>query len=152
MQTTSKIQFQKLTTLSNCSCLSQDWVVKKVLNSGVPRNKIVFGIPTYGRCFSTKLGLNPPLGSPAYKGLPGPATHRRGLLAYYEVNCFFPITLSTSSSNLSSPVVFKLLIQCAWWDIQLLDIYAFEDSFLNTSFYCRSVIVETVIAFLSCRL
>lgn len=70
----------------------QDATVKHYLELGADRNKLVLGIPTYGRSYTL---FNPDatdIGSPADgPGEQGDATREKGYLAYYEViNNMFP--------------------------------------------------------------
>ncbi|CAF4486412.1 unnamed protein product [Rotaria sp. Silwood1] len=62
-----------------------DGIVKLWLSLGVPRQKILIGIPAYGRSFtlaSRQKGLHAPVNGP---GFPGRYTKTRGFLAYYEI-------------------------------------------------------------------
>lgn len=55
------------------------------LRLGVPAEKLLMGIPTFGRSFtlaSADIGVGAPSSGP---GLPGPFTKEEGTLAYYEV-------------------------------------------------------------------
>ncbi|CAF1206330.1 unnamed protein product [Adineta ricciae] len=62
-----------------------DGLVKLWLSLGIPREKLLIGIPTYGRSFtltSSQKGLHAPTSGPGY---PGRYTKTRGFLSYYEV-------------------------------------------------------------------
>lgn len=63
----------------------QDYAVGYMLRLGAPANKLVMGIPAFGRSFtlaSSKTGVGAPISGP---GLPGQFTKEEGILAYYEV-------------------------------------------------------------------
>lgn len=65
--------------------LLQDYAVKYLRSIGAPAEKIIMGIPTYGRSYtlSTKLtGVEAPVSG---AGTLGPFTKEAGILAYYEV-------------------------------------------------------------------
>lgn len=56
-----------------------------MLRLGVPANKLLMGIPTFGRSFtlaSSETGVGAPISGP---GLSGQFTKEEGILAYYEV-------------------------------------------------------------------
>lgn len=58
----------------------QQWLQK-----GAPANKLILGMPTYGRSFtlaSSDSGVGAPATGP---GAPGPFTKEAGVLSYYEV-------------------------------------------------------------------
>ncbi|EFB22175.1 hypothetical protein PANDA_015006, partial [Ailuropoda melanoleuca] len=62
-----------------------DYAVSYVLRLGAPANKLVMGIPTFGRSFtlaSSDTGVGAPISGP---GLPGSFTKEKGTLAYYEI-------------------------------------------------------------------
>ncbi|CAF0915702.1 unnamed protein product [Rotaria sp. Silwood1] len=62
-----------------------DGLVKLWLSLGIPRGKIIIGIPAYGRSFtlsSRQTSLHAPANGPGY---PGRYTKTRGFLSYYEV-------------------------------------------------------------------
>lgn len=65
----------------------QDYTIKYLLESGASADKIVLGIPTYGRSYTLFNEEATDLGSPADgPGEEGDATREKGYLAYYEVN------------------------------------------------------------------
>ena len=68
------------------SLILQDTTVKFYIKQGASRDKLVLGIPTYGRSYQL---VNPDaheIGSPTDgPGKKGPGTKEDGYLAYYEV-------------------------------------------------------------------
>ena len=71
----------------SCYCMMfQDTTVKFYIKQGASRDKLVLGIPTYGRSYTL---VNPDaheIGSPTDgPGEKGPGTKEDGYLAYYEV-------------------------------------------------------------------
>ncbi|CAF1022242.1 unnamed protein product [Adineta ricciae] len=77
--------FRQYYQLEAESVRNVDGLVKLWLSLGVPRGKIVIGIPAYGRSYtlsSEQKGLHSPTNGPGY---PGQYTKTRGFLSYYEV-------------------------------------------------------------------
>lgn len=70
----------------------QDYTIKFYIENGADPDKLVLGIPTYGRSYTL---FNPEaveIGAPADgPGEQGDATREKGYLAYYEVGTFFLI-------------------------------------------------------------
>ncbi|XP_074978228.1 acidic mammalian chitinase [Caretta caretta] len=66
-----------------------DYAVRYWRSKGAPTEKLIMGIPTYGRSFtlSSKTGISVPVSGP---GLPIPFTQKAGLLAYSEICTFTP--------------------------------------------------------------
>lgn len=76
-------------TLSLCKhfLFSQDYTIKHYLKSGADRDKLVLGIPTYGRSYTLFNPESTDIGAPADgPGEQGDATREKGYLAYYEVS------------------------------------------------------------------
>ncbi|XP_065215171.1 serine-rich adhesin for platelets-like [Planococcus citri] len=66
--------------------LTIDHTVNHYLKKGVDREKLVLGIPTYGRSYTLFNADSTDLGSPADgPGEQGEATREKGYLAYYEI-------------------------------------------------------------------
>nr|XP_035935462.1 chitotriosidase-1 isoform X1 [Halichoerus grypus] len=66
--------------------LNVDSAVQLWLQRGTPANKLILGMPTYGRSFTLASPSDTGVGAPATgPGTPGPFTNQGGLLAYYEV-------------------------------------------------------------------
>ncbi|CAG0897894.1 unnamed protein product, partial [Darwinula stevensoni] len=64
----------------------QDYTVKYYLEKGADRDKLVVGIPTYGRSYTLVNPTANTFGSPAQgPGEPGKYTKEKGYLAFYEV-------------------------------------------------------------------
>lgn len=62
-----------------------DYAVGYMLRLGAPADKLVMGIPTFGRSFtlaSSKTDVGAPTSGP---GIPGRFTKEEGILAYYEI-------------------------------------------------------------------
>ncbi|CAH1799437.1 unnamed protein product [Owenia fusiformis] len=66
--------------------LNQEWSVKKFIELGAPKKKLVLGIPLFGRSYKLRTA-NSAIGAPATtKGaIGGPYTVEPGFMAYYEV-------------------------------------------------------------------
>ncbi|XP_068930706.1 chitotriosidase-1 isoform X2 [Petaurus breviceps papuanus] len=63
-----------------------DFAVNYWLEKGAPPNKVILGMPTYGRSFTLSSTSDTGIGAAASgAGTPGPFTKEGGLLAYYEV-------------------------------------------------------------------
>ncbi|XP_030029111.1 mucin-2 isoform X2 [Manduca sexta] len=66
--------------------LNIDYTIKFYLENGADRNKLVLGIPTYGRSYTLFNADAVEIGSPADgPGEQGDATKEKGYLAYYEI-------------------------------------------------------------------
>lgn len=64
----------------------QDYTIEHLLKSGASSEKIVLGIPTYGRSYTLFNEDATEIGAPADgPGEEGDATREKGYLAYYEV-------------------------------------------------------------------
>ena len=69
--------------------LFQDFAVREWVRQGAPRQKIMAGIPTYGRSFELASEDQFDIGAPAVKGgTAGRYTQEEGFLSYYEVKLF----------------------------------------------------------------
>ena len=69
-------------------CCYQDYATNRWLDGGCPKEKLIVGIATYGRCFTLTNSAQNGLGAPV-KGacMAGTYTREAGFLSYYEV-CF----------------------------------------------------------------
>ncbi|PNF23034.1 hypothetical protein B7P43_G09842 [Cryptotermes secundus] len=66
--------------------LSIDYTINHYVKLGADRDKLVLGIPTYGRSYTLYNPLATEIGSPADgPGEQGDATREKGYLAYYEI-------------------------------------------------------------------
>jgi len=67
-------------------CLLQDWAANYWVQLGAPKDKLVIGLATYGRCFTladpAQNGLGAPVVGPCKNGT---YTREAGFLSYYEV-------------------------------------------------------------------
>lgn len=64
----------------------QDAAVRYWLSQGAPTDKIIVGIPTYGRSFTLANPSNTDIGAPANgPGTAGPYTREAGMLGYNEI-------------------------------------------------------------------
>ncbi|XP_075396653.1 chitinase-3-like protein 1 [Tenrec ecaudatus] len=62
-----------------------DYAVGNMLRLRAPANKLLMGIPTFGKSFtlsSSESGVGAPISGP---GIAGPYTKEKGILAYYEI-------------------------------------------------------------------
>lgn len=74
----------------------QDHTIKHYISSGADRNKLVLGIPTYGRSYTLFNKDTTDIGAPSDgPGEKGEATREKGYLAYYEVYNILYITIKT---------------------------------------------------------
>lgn len=64
--------------------LNVDWAAKYWIRKGCPPNKLVIGLPLYGRSFTLTTSKSS-IGAPATPGRPGPYTREKGYASYYEV-------------------------------------------------------------------
>lgn len=66
--------------------LTVDWTVRLYLTLGVPLEKLILGLPYYGRSFTTKNKNENFFGSPCQgDGKAGEATRENGFLSYLEI-------------------------------------------------------------------
>ncbi|XP_052067916.1 chitotriosidase-1-like isoform X1 [Mytilus californianus] len=66
--------------------LNQDWAAKYWIDQGTPKEKLILGIPMYGRSFKLSSSSNNELGAAtAGAGYPGKYTGEAGFLSYYEI-------------------------------------------------------------------
>ncbi|XP_048248854.1 chitinase-3-like protein 1 [Haliotis rufescens] len=71
---------------------------------GIPKHKLLIGVPFYGKTFSLNDTSVNGVGAPAYgPGAAGKLTHEEGTLAYYEVCQLLGNTTSKMSANQSVP-------------------------------------------------
>lgn len=70
--------------------LTVDYSVSEWVSRGASREKLVIGLPTYGRTFTLSSPNLTDIGAPATKGgIPGPFTREPGFLSFFEVSLFF---------------------------------------------------------------
>lgn len=65
--------------------LNVDAIVNYWLRSGCPKDKLVLGIPLYGRSFTLENSSNNGVGAPASAGIAGEFVAEQGFLAYNEI-------------------------------------------------------------------
>jgi GH18 family chitinase len=89
----------------------QDYTINHYIKLGADRDKLVLGIPTYGRSYTLYNPLATEIGSPADgPGEQGDATREKGYLAYYEV---FPLVWSYSFLFIITLIAAQVLITSA---------------------------------------
>jgi GH18 family chitinase len=89
--------YRNVQNITPCNFI-QDYTIKHLIKSGASSDKIVVGIPTYGRSYTLFNEDANALGSPADgPGTEGDATREKGYLAYYEV-CPYIISLTVPLS------------------------------------------------------
>ncbi|XP_077013569.1 chitinase-3-like protein 1 [Tamandua tetradactyla] len=84
-----------------------DYAVSYMLRLGAPANKLVMGIPTFGKSFtlaSANTGIRAPISGP---GLAGHFTREAGILAYYEICKFLHGAIVYKLSNQQVPYATK---------------------------------------------
>ncbi len=59
--------------------------VKYLLSAGADSNKLILGIPTYGKTWTTNSQTKSPPFAGSGAGSPGTYTQEPGFLAYYEI-------------------------------------------------------------------
>ena len=68
---------------------SKEWAANYWVDGGCPRNKLVIGLPTYGRSFRLSNADNHNVNDSASGGgAAGTYTRESGFLSYYEVSSF----------------------------------------------------------------
>lgn len=73
-------------SITHTQLSQQDYTIKFYIESGADPDKLVLGIPTYGRSYTLFNADATEIGSPADgPGEQGDATREKGYLAYYEV-------------------------------------------------------------------
>ncbi|GIY59439.1 chitotriosidase-1 [Caerostris darwini] len=65
--------------------LNVDYAVRYWLNKGCPADKLILGMPLYGRSFTLKDAKNSGFEAPASKGNAGEYTGEKGFLGYHEI-------------------------------------------------------------------
>ncbi len=84
--------------------LSVDHASNLWVRLGAPREKLIIGMPTYGRSFTLSNAANYLVNAPASGGgNAGVYSREAGFLAYYEVRPFFPISPSISIRSARYP-------------------------------------------------
>ena len=76
--------------------LTVDFSVSEWVNRGAARDKLVIGLPTYGRTFTLANASLTDIGAPCVRGgQAGPFTREAGFLSFFEVSLFHPLFCST---------------------------------------------------------
>lgn len=69
----------------------QDYSAREWVKQGAPKEKLMIGMPTYGRSFTLVDKAKFDIGAPASGGgLSGNFTNEPGFLSYYEVGLIIP--------------------------------------------------------------
>lgn len=77
----------KLNKNKRSSFISQDYSAREWVKQGAPKEKLMIGMPTYGRSFSLVDKDKFDIGAPASGGgVAGNFTNESGFLSYYEVH------------------------------------------------------------------
>lgn len=83
-----------------CGSYLQDFSAREWVKQGAPKEKLMIGMPTYGRSFTLVDPTKFDIGAPASGGgTPGKYTGEAGFMSYYEVSNLyyqdlFTITIS----------------------------------------------------------
>lgn len=109
-------------TADRHAAFSVDHMVTWFLNHSAPANKLVLGIPTYGRSWELEDEENPSSGVPPLEadgaGAEGHLTHEKGLLSYPEI-----CSLSQNPNNHGAKGLLKKVID----PTKKLGIYSFRN-------------------------
>ncbi|XP_078500822.1 chitotriosidase-1-like [Lissotriton helveticus] len=87
--------------------LNVDFAMKYWRDNGAPPEKLIMGVPTYGRTF-TLATADTGVGAPSSgAGTPGPFTREPGFLSYYEVCTFLKGATAAWSDEQKVPYAYK---------------------------------------------
>uniref|UniRef100_A0A182IMA2 Uncharacterized protein n=1 Tax=Anopheles atroparvus TaxID=41427 RepID=A0A182IMA2_ANOAO len=76
--------------------LTVDYSAREWVKQGAPKEKLLIGMPTYGRSFTLVNQTQFDIGAPASGGgLPGKFTNEAGFLSYYEICAFLGVDNTT---------------------------------------------------------
>lgn len=93
--------------------------IKNYLQYGVPADKIVLGMPTYGHSYGGVSSLSTTNNGPGLPfiggGAPGPSTGQAGVLAYYEVMDMLAQNTLTSEVDAKTNTVYGYNISTQTW-------------------------------------